>query len=236
MSSRKTTTLAVAWRLLAAAFALLAAAEALAAPGGFQRMVMAPGCYQIAAGKSVEVPAYCLDQALAPPAAGAVLENAPAAYGAALVKTAAGRGLTLQAALAQHLLQVEGAGDDTHVRLKNLTPAAIEICITAPTVIMANGNYALGDLPKLYQQIQRILAPAEGATEHALHAAQQQALWEAVNEATGRSAEEDAYKALSRRILFGTVESPGPPAPSGTAPGGAKCSGTSSSVEICTDH
>ncbi len=250
MSSRKPSGIAAAWRafglVLAGMLTLAAAAPAPAAAAGFQRMVIAPGCYALAPGKSLEVPAYCLDQSMAPPASGAILANAPQSFGATLVKTAAGGGLTLQAALEQHLLQVEGAGSDARVSLRNLTESPLEICVTTPTVIMANGNYAIGDLPKLYEQIVGILAPAGPAAKEVApnaeekqldeHARRQQALWDAVNAANNRNAEEEAYRALSHRILFGTVDEPGAAGASGSAPGRSKCSGQSNSVEICTSN
>jgi len=250
MSSKQPKGIAAAWRalglVLAGMLTLVVAAHAPAAAAGFQRMVIAPGCYALAPGKSLEVPAYCLDQSMAPPASGAILSNAPAPFGATLVKTAAGRGLSLQAALEQHLLQVEGAGSDARVSLRNLTQSPLEICIKTPTVIMANGNYAIGDLPKLYEQIVGILAPAGPAAKEVApnagekgldqHAKRQQALWDAVNEANNRNAEEEAYKALSHRILFGTVDDPGAAGASGSAPDRGKCSGQSNSVEICTNN
>ena len=240
--------IAAACGVLALLLASFAATGAHAVAPGYQRMVIAPGCYDLAPGKSLDVPAYCLDQAMAPPPAGAILPNAPRSFGAALVKTAAGGSLDLKAALEQNLLQVEGTGDDGHVRLRNLTHSRLELCITAPTVIMANGNYATGDLPKLYQRIAHILAPAGAAAEGTsdkdrdLHVQRQQALWDTVNEATDRSAEEEAYKALSHRILFGTVGSPeetgatGATGATGSAPNRARCSGRSNGIEICTNN
>ena len=246
VSRSKAISSALFCRVLALLLATLSAGAALAITPGFQRMVIAPGCYALAPGQSVEVPAYCLDQDMAPPPQGAILPNAPSKFGTALVKIAAGGALSIQAALDQHLLQVEGAGNDAHVRLRNLTSSRLELCIGSPPVVMANGDYASGDLAKLYQRIARILAPAGAAAEgndektKALHAERQQALWQAVNEAADKNAEEDAYKALSQRILFGTAGSTeggtGSAAASGSAPTRARCSSESNGIEICTSN
>ncbi len=232
---------------LAMLLALIAGGAAVAAMAGFQRMVIAPGCYTVAAGAAQTVPAYCLDRAMAAPTSGAILANAPTPFGTTLVKTAGGTALALQAALEQHMLQVEGAGDDGHVQLRNLTGQPLEICITTPTVVMANGDYATGDLPKLYDIILRVLskgAPAAkaAAKEQAdnkagdVHAQLQEELWEAVHDASNRNAEEEAYKSLSRRLQFGTVEAPDAASPAGSAPSRSKCAGETSNVEVCASR
>ncbi|MFI4988478.1 MAG: hypothetical protein ACHQF3_13650, partial [Alphaproteobacteria bacterium] len=182
--------------------ALLAASAVQAATAGVQRMVIAPGCYILPPGEAQVVPAYCLDRSMAAPTAGAILSNAPRPFGTTRVKLSDGRSVALQSALEQRMLQVEGAGDDAHVRLRNLTATELEICINSPTVVMANGDYATADLPQLYDIILRVLSPdgptrKDAAKDSAgpardLHAQLQEELWNAVNEANNRNAAEEA--------------------------------------------
>jgi hypothetical protein len=221
----------------------------LAAPGGraamagstagSQRMVMAPGCHVLAPGKYDDVSAFCLDQSRAPPASGAILANAPPTLGAAVLKVEGGPPIALQSALARHMIQFEGLGDDLHVRIRNLTDKRLEICIDAPTVVTENGDSYTGDLTKAYGQIVRILEPSAGdagrggesksAAERDARAKTQEQLWSAVNAADQAEAKEPG-----RTVLPGPLDSSGESAPAWYFPNKSKCTGGTTSVEVCT--
>jgi hypothetical protein len=167
---------------------IAAAAPALAAPA--QRMVIAPGCYSLAPGDHYDIPAYCLDQSFVPPASGAELSEAPAQFGNAAVLIEGGLPLSLQAALQQHLVAIEGLGDHTSLRLRNLGATPLQICIRAPTVVMGSGDNYTGDLPTLYPHIAQVLASAGASPPHPsqdedreAHDRLQRRLWSEVHEA-----------------------------------------------------
>jgi hypothetical protein len=201
-------------------------------------MVMAPGCYTLAPGDYDDVSAFCLDQSRAPPASGAILGNAPPTLGAAVLKVEGRSPITLQSALAQNMIQLEGLGDDLHVRIRNLTNTRLEICIDAPTVVMENGDSYTGDLAKVYGQIVRILKPSAGdtgqsgksdsASERDARAKTQAKLWTAVN-----AADEAEAKEKGRTMLPGPFDTSGESAPAWYFPNKSKCTGGTSSVEVC---
>jgi hypothetical protein len=211
--------------ILAAAFAP-APAEA-----AFQRMLLAPGCYAIAPGGHYDVAAYCLDQALAAPASGALLSYAPQRYGSAAVRLGSGRSLSLQEALEKGLLQIQGLGDKATVRLVNPGLEKIELCITTPTVLMGNGQFFTADLAKTYGKIAALVAAdktSSAETPDAAHDKLQRAIWDAVN-----AADQDLTDALTRRMLSGIVVPRPPPNPQGLVPSLTHCAGEAAEVEVC---
>jgi hypothetical protein len=230
-------------RIAAALLGILVAAHAFAADTGIQRMLLAPGCYQLAAGASAEISSFCLDQTREAPPSGASLANASPRFGNAVVKTASGAQLTLQAALKQHVIALEGAGGYLYVQAKNLTNKPLEICVESPTLVIASGDDYTGDLAKLYEEVVHILAPlgetannsvaGTGPKQTSQHAALQQKLWEAMNASAEKAAEEQAYKELSGKVLFGSSVGPAPQNSTKPVPGSTKCSGETKSVEVC---
>jgi len=205
---------------------------------GSQRMVMAPGCYVLRPGKYDDVSAFCLDQSRSAPSSGAVLSNAPPGLGDAVIKAKDGSRVTLQSALAQNMIQLEGLGDDLHVRIRNLTGMQLEICINAPTVVMESGNSYSGDLAKIYGQILEILLPAAGKTastadagtpsERDTRTKTQAKLWSAVN-----AADEAEAKELDRAMSPSPFDARDSAVPTWYFPRKSKCTGQTSSVEVC---
>jgi len=205
---------------------------------GSQRMVIGPGCHKLAPGGYDDVSAFCLDQSRAAPASGAILGSAPPTLGTAVVKVQDGAPVTLQSALSRHMIQLEGLGDDLHVRIRNLTDMQLEICIDAPTVVMENGDSYTGDLAKVYGQIVRILKPSPGdiaqsgksdnASERDARAKTQAKLWTVVN-----AVDEAEAKEQGKTLPAGPFDTPGESAPAWYFPNKSKCTGGTSSVEVC---
>ncbi len=225
------------YRIALIVLTLLAAATGRAEAAASQRMVIPPGCYSLSPGDHYDVPAYCLDQTFSPPPSGADLSYAPASFGDAAVLVQGGVPLTLQAALQQHLVAVEGLGDHRRVRLRNLGAEKIQICIRAPTVVMGNGDYYTGDLPRVYDDIAKMLAPAPaGATasspteemDREAHDKLQRRLWAAVNSAKAKS-EEDRREPDAVRA---TYPKPAERLPA-VAPDPSKCADQTSGVAVC---
>lgn len=212
----------------------------------FQRMVIAPGCYVLAAGQSYDASAYCLDQFRTVPPSGAILAYAPAALGDAAVKVGAEAPIPLPAALAKRLIQLEGLGDARHVRIRNLTQGRVAICVRSPTIIMGNGEDDTGDLPKLYGRISRILARPDGnphrtaseasTADQSAHDRRQQNLWnyiDDINRKAASQADEAEYEELSHRLFFGPILPPKGALPPIAVPGVSKCSDRTDSVVVC---
>jgi hypothetical protein len=222
----------IAFLLLAVTAAGCGRAEAAAT----QRMIIPPGCYSLAPGDHYDVSAYCIDQSFAAPASGAVLGYAPASFGEAAVVIEGGIPLTLQAALEQHLIAIEGLGDHLRVRLKNLTAQKLQICIRAPTVVMGNGDYYSGDLPQIYDAIAKMLTPtkevdpsaASTEDDNAAHDKLQRRLWAVVKAA------EEKIDAESRSRNGAAAIYPKPPA---TLPpvlaDPSKCAAQTNGVTVC---
>lgn len=245
----KSTMSAAAGWIIIIALTIVATPPAHAAASGFQRMVLAPGCYVLAPGKDDDIVAYCLDQTLPAPASGSILSNAPASYGNAVVKVDGKSPMTLQDALARHLLQIEGLGDHLRVRIRSLAPNELEICINAPTIVMGNGQYYTGDLAQMYDQIVRVIGPPGGdvgkdaandeAAELESRVKLQQKLWNAVrqyDENAAKAADQEIYDELSRRIFFDMPDHPDAAGAPRAAPNRSKCVGQSDSVEVCIDR
>jgi hypothetical protein len=195
-----------------------------------QRMVIAAGCYVLAPGQSIEVAAYCLDENRQAPARGAILAKAPGALGDGSVSRADGSTIGLDEALRRYLVQIEGLGDFSHVQIKNLGSDRLELCLAAPTVVMApDGSTA--DLARVYDRIVEILARApqteNRSGDRPTTDPVQRLLWDAVTEA----ATQPEAKAAPR---------PAPAVPSAAkrtpaASGPATCGGRTDSVTFCAE-
>ncbi|MDR3517100.1 MAG: hypothetical protein P4M00_14905 [Azospirillaceae bacterium] len=168
----------IGWRLCGG-LALLAMFSG-PAQAGFQRMVLAPACSTMAPGGFADVAAYCLDQTQAAPPTGAVLSQAPEAFGNAVVRVGAGPAMTLAAALAQHLIVIEGLGVFRQLRIRNLTQDRLSLCSLTPTVVMGADGATGPDLTAAYGAIARLAgAPDTAASDRAGDPVQVE-IWQAV--------------------------------------------------------
>jgi hypothetical protein len=171
------------------ALLLLAVVALGAAPAAkpFQRVVLAPGCYEIKPGGFYDVSAYCLDETEQAPAPGTVLAGAPESMGRTVIKTGSAVA-SLQAAMQRGLIRLEGlgGGDYFHIRVRNLSADKIEICVTSPTIVLGDDGYPTADLKKLYPEIVRLMTqaggngPASGAQELETHIKLQRQIWAAI--------------------------------------------------------
>ena len=153
----------------------------------FQRVVLAPGCYEIRPGGFYDVSAYCLDETMQAPAPGTVLAGAPESMGRTVIKSGSAVA-SLQAAMQRGLIRLEGlgGGDYFHIRVRNLSADKIEICVTSPTVVLGDDGFPTADLKKLYPEIVRLMTqaggngPATGAQEIETHIKLQKQIWAAI--------------------------------------------------------
>jgi hypothetical protein len=167
--------------LLAVAVSWSGVHSAEAASRHSQRMVLAPACYSIAPGASYDASAYCLDKSLPAPAAGEVLASAPFGFGDTRIKAGATSAVTLQEALAAHLIRIEGLGRDDydHVRILNLSGQTLGICSTEPSIVAGDADAPTKDLAPLYPTIRSL---AKETPDPASHAALQEKLWQTVDD------------------------------------------------------
>jgi hypothetical protein len=200
--------------VVAMAAAFLLATPVRAAPRHTQRMVLPPACYTIQPGASYDASTYCLDKSLPAPAVGEDLADVPAGFGDTRIKLAGSGAVTLQAALAGHLIRIEGLGRDDydHVRIRNLTGKALEICTTEASVISGDADAPTKDLAVLYPAIRSLATPAE---DPASHAAQQEKLWQAV--------EDHSFDTFWQKLTGTGETSPAPEKGTGGAPEQAGC-------------
>jgi hypothetical protein len=172
------------WRILIMSLAVAAGAGSPAVASDLQRMLLAPsGCFVIAPDGSVDAAAYCLDQSRAPPPEGAILASVPSSLDRTTVSGAGAPSLTLAQAVAQHVVRIEGLGEDRELRLKNLTGHAVTICIGAPTVVMGNGETEARDLERVQGEIARLLAQHPAPSDAQAHSTTQLELWDLVKKA-----------------------------------------------------
>jgi hypothetical protein len=228
--------IALSLAFLALVLSMTGAADA----AGMQRMVLAPGCYRLAAGKYDDVSAYCLDQSREAPRSGSILSSAPAGLGDTVIKAADGTPIALATALARHIVQIEGLGNQFQLRVRNLTDHSVEICVNGPSVVMGNGETYTGDVAQIYPQIAHLVAspgkqPAGRARDGAdsippAHADLQQKLWEMVDKV--ETAEDKAW--LQKNAVAPELRLPLPKAPV-VAPGQSECVGQASSLTICVE-
>ncbi len=200
-------------------------------------MILAPGCLTIAAGSADDVSAYCLDQARAAPPSGALLADSSTALGETAIKLSGGRVLGLADALAQHLIQIEGLGNQSQLRVRNLSAEPIELCVKGPTIVMGNGETYVGDVAKIRDRVEKLVAQGtiqspgaaaapNGATGSDAHVQAQEKIWEEVNR-IDRQENDD----LSRAILLGPVfPFDRPPL---VLPGRSKCAADTGRSELC---
>jgi hypothetical protein len=199
-----------------------------------QRMILAPGCYNLTPGKYFDADAYCLDRAFAAPASGSLLGNAPAGLGQAQIQVNGGASFSLQEGLARHIVQIEGLGDHLQVRIRNLTADKVKICISSPAVVMAAEDGYTGDISKIYDQIVRVVTQhggiddqelhnSDSAKTESMHAELQQTLWDAIIAA---SQHELRRQPVSQR-LRPSVELPQ------FTPNAAQCVGQPGDMQIC---
>ena len=218
----------VAALLIAGLIALACAASAHASD--MQRMMLAPGCYTIAAGSADEVSAYCLDQTRAAPASGALLADTSTALGETVIKLASGKTVGLDEAIRRRLVQIEGLGNQYQLSVRNLTGSPIELCVVGPTVVMGNGETYVGDLRRARAEIEKLVAagtkagPGEAAGS-SLHAEIQQKIWDQVERAE-RAENRDLSNAILNGPIF-PVRRPPLVVPS------AKCASDARRSELC---
>jgi hypothetical protein len=158
---------------------MLASIAGLAGPAAaqpLQRMLLAAsGCYDLRPGAATEVPAYCLDQERRAPPYRALLTKAPAPLGDAIVRSG-DETLALEAAIASGWLHIEGMGEFSVLRLRNVSPQALTVCIRQPTVVMAVDGSTV-ELAELYDRIKALASQRPDATDAASRKAVQEALW-----------------------------------------------------------
>jgi hypothetical protein len=216
-------------RILLLLIALIVSGAAPAATPPFQRIVLAPGCYVLAPGGLYDVSAYCLDESMPAPAPGAVLASAPDSLGQTVIKS--GNAVTsLQTAMQRGLISLEGLGgrDYFHIRVHNLSPARIEICVTSPTVLLGDEGYPTADLKKIYPQLTGILtrtgvtAPAAGNQELETHLKVQKQIWAAMAAAKASADRLD-------RKEWSPYDSP-----NRAVTNGKDCAGPAGTIVICT--
>lgn len=213
--------------MLIVSLAVVAGTAFPAAASDLQRMLLAPsGCFVIAPDGSVDAAAYCLDQSRAPPPVGAILAGVPASLDRTTVSGAGTAPLTLAQAVAQHVVRIEGLGDDRELRLKNLTGHAVTICIGAPTVVMGNGEIEARDLERVRGEIARLLAQQSAPSDAHAHSTTQLELWDLV-----RKADDEENAALAHDLA------PSPNLPRTAKPGAGrsesqKCTAGSGGADV----
>ena len=202
------------------------------APGGpgkpFQRVVLSPGCYVIAAGGYYDVSAYCLDESIQAPAPGTSLAAAPSNMGKTVIKIGAAAS-SLQTAMQRGTIRLEGlgGGDYFHVRVRNLTAGKIEICVTSPTVLMGDDGYPTMDLERAFPQIADVVGQtgnsgqSNGTADLETHLKIQKRIWEIMAAAWPKPSDADS----------------GWPGPSGIPkqglPAPRDCAGPPNSLVLC---
>jgi hypothetical protein len=184
-----------------------------------QRMVVAPGCYDLAPGKSADVSAYCLDEGRRAPPHGALLTQAPPTLGDAVVRRGA-EALALAAAIADGWLLVEGLGEFSQLRLRNVSGVPVTVCFRQPTVVMA-GDGAAGRLETGYERIKALIAGAAATTDSERRSLTQRALWDLVDRVEERDAATPGREATEARR-------PAPPV--------RRCSGDAGSTVACLER
>jgi hypothetical protein len=205
----------------------------LAAAQPVQRMLVAPGCYTLAPGQSADVTAYCLDQKLRAPPQGAILSEAPSALGKAVVYR--GKAMTpLLAAMSEGALRIEGVGEYSQIRLRNISSEPLTVCFMEPTVVMAVDG-APGALKSAYERLKALVAESRPETPASpdleQRAETQRQIWDLVN-----AAEASDAASVDRRvpIQLGTLAPPPPkPAPK---PGRRDCVGAPNTGVVCLER
>jgi hypothetical protein len=187
-----------------------------------QRMLIGAGCYSLTPHGRAQVDAYCLDQSGSAPPQGAILGTAPPALGEATIMVD-GENLSLQAALAHHVLRIEGTDTPDRLALVNTTGEALSFCVRRPVVVMGNGVGYSADLERIYGQIVDLLkregqeAAPRGDAKVDVHAQVQRRVWDLVNE-------------VDEHELAPPLPGSGLPAP----PGSQVCTTDSQDFVVCT--
>jgi hypothetical protein len=175
------------WRASASAFVvgflmMMASTHGHAAEVKHQRMLLAPGVYTMLPSGHYDADAFCLDESLAAPLPGDPLSNAPASLGEAVVTVEGASPLSLQAAVDQHVIQVEGLGglDYSHVRIMNLSSTKnVQVIVKTPSVLAERKDSPMEDLQKFYPKIIETLSVKSAKSADVMHADLQKELWTA---------------------------------------------------------
>jgi hypothetical protein len=177
--------------VLAGLFCIPGPARAAPVTNQTQRMLISAGCYRIAARATGAVAAYCLDVTGAAPRRGMILGETPA-LGDATVSLG-DRTMSLKAALARHLLRIEGTDASDQLSLVNTTDQTLSLCVGRPVVVMGNGMAYSADLQGIYDRIADLMrldrpsaSMSDTAEEPGLHDQLQQRLWSLVSDADER--------------------------------------------------
>ena len=225
--------------LLALAGASTPALWTPALAADMQRMALAPGCYIVSAGGVEDVSAYCLDQSRAVPHQGAVLASVATSLDAASVRIAGVPPMTLSQAVAAHVVQISGLGNDRRLEIRNLGDRAIEICIDGPTVVMGNGETYTADLDRISDRLAHLMASGKGrptgsgrtavASADHEHDAIQEKLWNAVKAIHQRQTTE----AIERGVFGPLFPTHVAKKPSAVTANRVKCVGGTDDAKLC---
>jgi hypothetical protein len=146
-----------------------------------QRMLLTAGCYDLRPGVMTDASAYCLDEERRAPPHGSLLTQAPAQLGDAIVRSGE-QTVSLSAAIENGWLLIEGMGEFSTARLRNVSTVALTVCIRQLTVVMAADGSA-GSLTAVYDPVKELASQYRGAADDGTRTAVQGKLWSLVHRA-----------------------------------------------------
>lgn len=119
----------------------------------YQRMLLLAGSVTVGGGGSGEIPTRCLDQFSHQPPTGLSYKSVPAGLGQATVRVGSNPPITLQRAIKQGIISLEGFDGVayTKLRIKNRNPSqTLRVTVSTPTVILPDQGYPDEDLKGVY--------------------------------------------------------------------------------------
>jgi hypothetical protein len=118
---------------------------------GMQRMLLLPQTLSLGPSSSARANAMCLDEFRDTPARGAKFATAPTDFGDVQVSVANGPPISLQRAIDQRVIEIEGVGNYEQLSFKSLTDKPVNITIRKTSVISPDSAYEMKDLLGLPQ-------------------------------------------------------------------------------------
>lgn len=119
----------------------------------YQRMLLLSGTVTVGPGGSGEIPTRCLDEFAHEPASGLGYKSVAAGLGTTTVQVGTAPPISLQQALDQGVVTLEGFDGRAYTKLRVINPnptQQVRVVVSSPTVVAPNESYPVEDLQGVY--------------------------------------------------------------------------------------
>ncbi|WP_428674956.1 hypothetical protein [Reyranella sp.] len=148
-------------------------------PSDIQRMLLLPQNFTIGPGGTHTINARCVDSFLHTPKTIDFYSSAPTDYGSIQVSFGGATSMSLQQALDDRKLSIQGTGSFLSLRLNNLSGEQLTFSVSTPSLVAPSKDDPIDDLHPFYSKVPEFLAQDPNVKAESLAAlVQQYGIWD----------------------------------------------------------